>query len=99
MNDCVKSLCYGCIHGKDSDSISHNLCNLQALDRVRFCLYYALDFVNESGIMEQYGNEVGLAGLEWVDVFDPAYRRSTWLYSEEWSTDVTALVLDKWTSQ
>ena len=45
--------------------------------------------------MEQYGNKVGLAAFEWCDVLDPEYRRSTW---EEWFTDVTGLVLDKWTS-
>ena len=58
-----------------------------ALDRVRFCI---LSTKRRSG-----SNEVGLAGLEWCDVFDPEYRRSTW---KEWFTDVTSLVVDKWTS-
>ena len=76
----------------------HNLCSMHALDRVRFCIYFALDFVDEAAIMEQYGNEVGLAAFEWCDVFDLEYRRSTWIADEEWFTDVTSLVVDKWTS-
>ena len=43
----------------------HNLCSMHALNRVRFCIYFALDFVDEAAITEQYGNEVGLAALEW----------------------------------
>ena len=96
MSECVACLCYGCVHAKDS-SLMHNLCNMHALDRVRFCIYFALDFVDEAAIMEQYGNEVGLAALEWCDVFDPEYRRTTWIADEEWFTDVTSLVVDKWT--
>ena len=69
-----------------------------ALDQVRFCIYFALDFVDEAAIMEQYGNEVGLAALEWCDVFDPEYRRSSWIAEEEWFTDMTNLIVDKWTS-
>ena len=48
---------------------------------------------------EQYGNDVALAAFEWLDIFDPDYRHSTWIGGEEWITDVTHLVLDKWTSQ
>ena len=48
--------------------------------------------------MEQYGNEVGLAALEWLDIFDPNYRHSTWIGAEEWLVDVITLILDKWTS-
>ena len=76
----------------------HNLCNMHAWDRVRFCIYFTLDFVAEAEIMEQYGNEVGLAVLEWCDVFDQEYRRTSWIADEEWFTDVTSLVVDKWTS-
>ena len=60
--------------------------------------FVSLNFVDEAAIMEQYGNEVGLAALEWCDVFDPEYRRSSWIAEEEWFTDVTNLILDKWTS-
>ena len=77
---------------------SSSLCNMHALDQVRFCIYFALNFVDEAAIMEQYGNEVGLAALEWCDVFDSEYRRTTWIADEEWFTDVTSLVVDKWTS-
>ena len=45
----------------------HNLCNLHALDQIRFCLYFALNFIDEGNVMEQYGEEVGLAALEWVE--------------------------------
>ena len=64
---------------------------------IKFAFVY-LDFVDEAAIMEQYGNEVGLAALEWCDVFDTEYRHSTWIADEEWFTDVTSLVVDKWTS-
>ena len=64
MNECVTCLCYGCVHAKDS-RVMHNLCSMHALDQVRFCIYFALDFVDEAAIMEQYGNEVGLAAFEW----------------------------------
>ena len=97
MSECVACLCYGCMHAKES-RFMHNLCNMHALDQVRFCIYFALNFVDEAAIMEQYGNEVGLAALEWCDVFDPEYRRSSWIAEEEWFTDVTNLILDKWTS-
>ena len=66
-----------------------------ALDQVRFCIYFALDFVDEAAIMEQYGNEVGLAAFEWCNVLDPEYRRFTW---KEWFNDVTNLILEKWSS-
>ena len=98
MNECVACLCYGCVHAKDS-KVMHNLCSMHALDRVRFCIYFALDFVDEAAIMEQYGNEVGLAAFEWCDVFDPDYRRSSWIADEEWFSDVCTLVLEKWGSQ
>ena len=77
----------------------HNLCMLDVKDQVRFCLFYALDFVNEVEIMEQYGKDMGLGGLEWVDVFDHGYRRSQWMANEEWFDDMTARVVNKWTSQ
>ena len=61
MSECVACLCYGCMHAKES-RFMHNLCNMHALDQVRFCIYF--DFVDEAAIMEQYGNEVGLAAFE-----------------------------------
>ena len=76
MSECVRCLCYGCMHGKDNKAM-HNLCSL----------------------LEQYGNEVGFAAFEWLDIFDSDYRHSTWIGGEEWVTTVTPLVLDKWTSQ
>ena len=98
MSECVRCLCYGCMHGKDN-KVMHNLCSLHASDQVRFCVYFALDFVDEASILEQYGNEVGLAAFAWLDIFDPDYRHSTLIGGEEWVTTVTPLVLDKWTSQ
>ena len=44
--------------------------------------FVCLDFVDEAAIMEQYGNEVGLATFEWCDVLDPEYRRCTWIGGE-----------------
>ena len=67
----------------------HNLCNMHVW------IEFALDFVDEAAIMEQYGNEVGLAVLEWCDVFDPEYRRTIWIADQEWFTDVTSLIVDK----
>ena len=40
---------------------------------VKFCLYYDLDYLNEAEFMEEYKNEVGLGGLEWLDIFYPGY--------------------------
>ena len=77
----------------------HNLWTLEVRDQVRFCLYYALDFVNETEIMEQYGEEMGMGGLEWIDIFDHGYRCSQWMGSEEWFDDMTTRVVDKWNSQ
>ena len=57
--------------------------------------FVSLDFVDEAAIMEQYGNEVGLAAFEWCDVLDPEYRHFTW---KEWFNDVTNLILEKWSS-
>ena len=86
------------MHAKDN-KVMHNLCSLHVSDQVRVCIYFALDFVDEAAILEQYGNDVGLAAFEWLDIFDPDYRHYTWIGGEEWITDVTLLVLDKWTSQ
>ena len=98
MGEAVKALCYGCVWGREA-RVMHNLCTLSVNDQVRFCLYYALDFVNEAEILEQYGEEMGLGGLEWVDIFDHGYRHSQWMVNEEWLDDMTARVIDKWTSQ
>ena len=68
-------------------------------DQVLFCLYYALDFVNEAEIMEQYGEEMGMGRLELIDIFDHGYRLSQWMGSEEWFNDMTTRVVDKWASQ
>ena len=64
---------------------------------IKFAFVY-LNFVDEAAIMEQYGNEVGLAAFEWCDVLDPEYRRFTWIGGEEWFNDVTNLILEKWSS-
>ena len=77
----------------------HNLCMLDVKDQVRFGLFYALDFIKEAEIMEQYGKDMGLGGLEWADVFDHGYIRSQWMPNEEWFDDMTARVVDKWVSQ
>ena len=37
------------------------------------CIMLCIDSVNEAKIMEEYGNEVGLDGLEWPYIFDPSY--------------------------
>ena len=69
----------------------HDLCNMHALDQFAFVY---LDFVIEAAIMEQYKNKVGLAALEWCDVFDPESRCTTWIADEEWFTDVTSRQMD-----
>ena len=77
------------------------MCNFvvcMLLIKSAFCIYFALDFVDVAVIMEQYGNEVDLAAFEWLDIFNPDSRHSTWIGGEEWVTTVTLLVLDKWTS-
>ena len=97
MNECGRCLCYGCMHRKDN-TVMHNSCSLHFSDQVHFWIYVALDSVDETTISEQYRNEVGLAAFEWLDIFYSDYRRSTWIGGEEWITDVSLLVLDKWTS-
>ena len=82
------------MHAKD-DKVMHNSCSLHASEQVRFCLYFALKFVDEAAILEQYGNKVGLSAFEYLDIFDPDYRHSTWRGGEEWITTMTPLVLDK----
>ena len=95
MSEAVKALCYGCVWGRE-ERVMHNLCTLDVGDQVRFCLYYALDFVNEAEIMEQYGTEMGLGGLEWIDIFGYGYRHSQWMSNEEWFNDMVSRVTDKW---
>ena len=79
--------------------LHHNLCTLDVNSQVRFCIYHALDYVNESRILEQYGDEMGMAALEWLDIFDSVYRHSQWMSDEEWFMDMTSRVEDKWSSQ
>ena len=38
------------------------------MQQSRYCLYHALDLVDEGCVLEQYGNEMGLAALELVDI-------------------------------
>ena len=94
MSEAVKALCYGCVWGRE-ERVMHNLCTLDVGDQGRFCLYYALDFVNEAEIMEQYGTEMGLGGLEWINIFDYGYRHSQWMSNEEWFNDMVSRVTDK----
>ena len=94
MTECVRCLCYGCMHAKDN-KVMHNSCSLHASEQVHFCIYFALDFVEDAAILEQYGNKVGLAAFEWLDIFYPDNRHSTWRGGEEWITTVTPLTLDK----
>ena len=49
---------------------------------------FVLHFVDKAAIMEQYGNELGLAALEWCDVFN---RRTIWI---EGLTAVTSQQMD-----
>ena len=56
-----------CVCGTSSN-LMHNVCTLQKLDPIHYCIYFARDFVDEVVITEQYGTEVGLAALEWLDI-------------------------------
>ena len=94
MGKAIKALCYGCVWVRE-ERVMHNLCTLEVKDQICFCLYYALYFVNKAEIMEQYGKDTGLGGLEWVDIFDQGYRRSQWMANEGWFDDMTAQVIDK----
>ena len=77
----------------------HNLCSLDVNSQVRFCIYHVVDYVNEANILQQYGDEMGMAALEWLDIFESDYRHSQWMSDEEWFTDMTSRVVDKWSSQ
>ena len=76
----------------------YDLCNLHAFDQIRICIYFSLHFFNEATHLEQNENDVGLAAFEWLGIFDPDYSHSTWVGGEEWITNLSLLVLDKWTS-
>ena len=84
--------------GGREERVMYNMSTLDVGDQFRLYLYYALDFVNEAEIMEQYGEEMGMGmgGLEWIDIFDHGYRCSQWMGSEEWFDDMTTRVVDKW---
>ena len=53
--------------------VMQNLCIWGVKVQVKYCLYYALDYLNEAEFMEAYKNEVGSGGLEWPDIFYPGY--------------------------
>ena len=65
--------------------------------QVRFCLYDALDKLDEVEIMEEYGNVVGLGGLEWIDIFDENYRRGEWMMTDEWTEHMIQMIVTQWT--
>ena len=53
-----------------------------------FTLYiFALDFVDEAGIMVQCGGVVSLAVFKWFNVCDQDYGQSIWIGGEEWFSD------------
>ena len=55
-----------------------------------FIWYYPA--IDEAAIMAPYGNEVGLAALEWLENY------TTDILPEEWLTSVITRILDKKTS-
>ena len=98
ISDCIQQLCYGCIHKREEKAVN-NLCGLVLKDQVHYCIYYAIDLLDEGRVMEQYGNEMGQAALEWVDIFDYTYRRSQWMMTDHWLSDMTDCLHGKLISQ
>ena len=91
--------CYGCCHNL-TDTCFHNVCCLLPIEhRIKLCFPYALQCLDETKVMESYGNKMGLASLEWLDVFDANYRRGTWMCSKEWWNDVLTLLIDSWPAE
>ena len=41
---------------------------------------------------------MGMAALEWLDIFDNVYRHCQWMCDEEWFVDMTSRVTDKWSN-
>ena len=91
----VSKFCFGCLKEKHEDKY-HQLCLLDHEFQIRFCMYHALDKVNEIEVMEEYGEVVGIGGLEWVEIFDEKYRREDWMMTESWHNDVVGLVMQRW---
>ena len=56
MTECVRCLCYGCMHGK-VNKVIHNLCSLHASDQVTF-ISSAEPFLNigSSGLMVTFSH-------------------------------------------
>lgn len=94
----ISKFCYGCVHGKREDKY-HYLCRSDPKIQIRFGLYHALEEVNEFQVMEEYGDVVGIGGLEWVEIFDEEYRREEWIMSELWHEHVVGLIMQRWHSE
>ena len=50
MTECVRCLCYGCMHGK-VNKVIHNLCSLHASDQVIF-----ISYIGSSGLMVTFSH-------------------------------------------
>ena len=64
MNECVTCLCYGCVHAKDS-RVMHNLCNMHALDQVRFCISRFCWWSGNHGAIRERGR-FGSIRMVWI---------------------------------
>ena len=86
-------LCYGCQQGR-SDRVAHNVCQMTCVrSKVELCLIYALDRVEDSKVMESYAEQMGLAALEWLEVYDYDYRHNVWMRTESWKGDMVRLIM------
>ena len=79
----IHNLCYGCYMNEDN-ALLHNLCSLDENVKIKFCLFYALDLVDDQKVMDEYGKAFGLALLEWPDILDSDFRHKTWMRTARW---------------
>ena len=68
----------------EDNVLLHNLCSLNEDVKIKFCLFYALDLVDDQKVMEEYNQIVGLTLLEWPEILDLTYKYKTWMRTARW---------------
>ena len=88
----VNNLCYGCWLG-ETKPIYHNLCLQDETFRRFFCFHYALGLINEEEVLKEYNEAMGMATLDWDEIFDEDYRRNRWMNTDDWYKKMINILL------
>ena len=65
--------------------------------KIKFCLFYALDLVDDQKVKDEYGKAFGFATLEWLDILDSDFRHKTWMRTARWiEVVVNRLITNNW---